>query len=195
MKKLYFILSLLFIGSLANAAIIPITVQASAFSPASVNAVCGDTIIWVWGQSGSHTTTSTTIPGCATAWNAPLSVTSFTFAITIPIGCAGTYNYKCTPHGFTGAIIATCTNAVNNPDNNYFSAAYPSPFSNKLVIEMQDADMISIYNMVGEKIKNITVQNGQTRAEINASDLRDGIYFYCILKEGAVIETRKIIKN
>jgi len=66
---------------------------------------------------------------------------------------------------------------------------------NKLTIEFSDVDLISIYNVVGENIKTIVVQNGQTKAEINAADFREGIYFYAILKEGVVIETRKIVKN
>ena len=193
MKKLYAILVLSLSVSIANAAIVAIQVLASSFSPSASTAQCNDTIVWVWGQSGSHTTTSTTIPSCATAWNNPISATSFTFAITVP--CAGTYNYKCTPHGFTGTITVTCPNGIAPVSNNYFSAAYPNPFSSKLTIEFLNADLISLYNMVGEKIKTITVQQGQSKAEINASDLREGIYFYCILKEGIVIETRKIVKN
>ena len=55
--------------------------------------------------------------------------------------------------------------------------------------------MIALYNVVGEKIRTITLQHGQTKAEINACDLREGIYFYAILKEGVVIGTRKIGKK
>ena len=193
MKKLYAILVLTFTMSLAKAAIIPIQVLASSFSPAAVNAACGDTVVWIWGQSGTHTTTSTTIPGCATAWNNPISITSFTFAITVP--CAGTYNYKCTPHGFTGAITVTCPNGVSDIDNNYASVAYPNPFAGKVTIEFSAADLISVYNVMGEKIKSVVVSHGQTKAEINTTDMRNGIYFYDIMKEGVVVETRKIVKN
>lgn len=193
MKKLYTIFVFIFAVSLANAAIIPITVQASSFSPAAVTAVCNDTILWIWGQAGTHTTTSTTIPGCATSWNAPISASSFTFAITVP--CTGTYNYVCTPHGFTGTITVTCASGVPAINNSALYSAYPNPFSSKIDIEVSDADMIALYNVVGEKIKTITLLNGQTKAEINASDLMEGIYFYCIMKEGVVIETKKIVKN
>ena len=193
MKKLYAILALSLSVSLANATIIPITVQASAFSPASANAVCNDTIIWIWGTSGSHTTTSTTIPGCATAWNNPIGITSVTFAITVP--CAGTYNYKCTPHGFTGAIVVTCNNAVPTINSTFLSAAYPNPFSSKVTIETPPADLISIYNMMGEKIRSVSLKSGQIKTEVDASNLSDGIYFYCIIKEGIVVETKKIVKN
>jgi len=121
MKKIYLIIGLLFILSLANAAPIIITVQVASFNPANTTAQCGDTIVWVWGNSGTHTTTSTTIPVCATSWNAPISATSFTFAITVP--CAGTYNYQCTPHLFTGTITVTCPNGISVASNDYFSSS------------------------------------------------------------------------
>ncbi len=79
--------------------------------------------------------------------------------------------------------------------NTYASTAYPVPFSNKLTIEFSGADVISFYNVLGEKLKSVPVLPGQTKAEINASDLQQGLYFYCILKEGIVIETRKVAKN
>jgi hypothetical protein len=49
--------------------------------------------------------------------------------------------------------------------------------------------------MVGEKIKIVNVQPAQVKTEISMAEFREGIYFYCILKEGVIIETRKIIKN
>ena len=192
MKKLYAFISFSLIVFISNATQWTVAVSSNAFTPAIVNAVCGDTIMWAW-SSGSHTTTSTTIPTCATAWNANINSTSLTYTIVVP--CAGTYNYKCTPHAFTGTLTVTCPSGVAPIVNNYFSVAYPTPFSSRLTIEFSNADLISLYNVIGEKIKTITVQQGQTKAEINSSDLKEGIYFYCILKEGVVIETRKIVKN
>lgn len=192
MKKLYTLISLFLIGLLGNATQWTVAVSNSQFTPATVNAVCGDTITWAW-ASGNHTTTSTTIPTCATAWNAPITSTSITYTLVVP--CAGTYNYKCNPHGFTGVINVTCASGVTNISNDFSSSAFPSPFMSKFTIEFSSADLISLYNMVGEKIKTINVVQGQNKIEVNAADLREGIYFYCIIKEGAVIETRKIVKN
>ena len=192
MKKLYAIFVLAFSVSFANAAIIPIQVLATSFSPATATAQCGDTVVWVL-QSGSHTTTSTTIPGCATAWNAPIAISSPTFAITVP--CAGTYNYKCTPHGFTGTIVVTCSNAVPSIDLNFVSTVYPNPFNTKITIEAPVADMITFYNMVGEKIKSVALKNGQTKIDVDVPELTQGIYFYSLLKEGVIVETRKLVKN
>ena len=79
-----------------------INVQNFSFSPASITDVqLGDTIRWVW-VSGSHTTTSTTIPAAATAWNSPISSTntSFEYKVVVP----GTFNYKCIPHSAMGMV-------------------------------------------------------------------------------------------
>jgi plastocyanin len=195
MKKIYLLLSFAFMATLANATIHVVQVQGSAFSPATVNALCNDTIIWGWAGSGSHTTTSTTIPGCATAWNAPISAGSFSFAITVP--CTGTYNYECTPHSFTGVInvTGTCSSGLNDMYKEDLSKAFPNPFTSKFTVETPDAEMIVIYNMVGEKIKTITVPKGQTKSEVNTTDLQKGMYFYSILREGLVVETKKLVKN
>jgi plastocyanin len=90
-----------------------ISVQNFSFSPASIpDVIVGDTVRWVW-VSGTHTTTSTTIPAAAATWDSPISSThtSYEYAVTT----AGTYNYKCTPHasmGMTGSFIASAPAAT-----------------------------------------------------------------------------------
>lgn len=80
-----------------------VTVNSSNFSPNSLNVNVGDTIMWVLG-SGNHTTTSTSVPSGAATWDSPINgtTTSFTYVVSV----IGTYNYKCTPHGFTGSFTA-----------------------------------------------------------------------------------------
>ena len=81
-----------------------VTVQNFSFSPASISDVqLGDTIRWVW-ASGTHTTTSTTIPAGAAIWNSPITstVTSFEYKVVV----AGTFNYKCTPHASMGMVAS-----------------------------------------------------------------------------------------
>ena len=193
MKKLYIILSFSCVSIIGNATIHTINVADFQFSPNSVNAVCGDTIEWVL-SSGHHTTTSATIPNCAAAWSSPINV--FIPTYNIVVACPGTYNYKSSVDvSMTGTIVVTGATGTTSINNNYFSTSYPNPFSSKLTIETFGADMISLYNAVGEKIKTILLQHGQTKMEIDMTDYTDGIYFYSILKEGIVIETRKVIRN
>ena len=79
------------------------------FTPEALNVTVGDTMHWIW-DSGTHTTTSLTIPHGAAAWNAPMdaSNTSFEYKVTVE----GTYNYDCTIHFTT--MIASFT-AANPP--------------------------------------------------------------------------------
>jgi plastocyanin len=81
-----------------------VTVQNFSFSPSSIsNVQLGDTIRWVW-ASGTHTTTSTTIPAGAAIWDNPItsSVTSYEYKVLV----AGTFNYKCTPHASMGMVAS-----------------------------------------------------------------------------------------
>ena len=202
-KKIYVLISFSLVSllgiSLANATIVTIqavgsTPSTEAFVPSTANAVCGDTIKWVL-VSGTHTTASTTIPNGAAAWSSPnITASGFTYVVTK----AGTYNYTC--HPATGghmpaSIVVTCTNGIPSIDPNYLSSVYPNPFCNKVTIETPDAEMIFIYNLVGEKVKSVMLNNKQTKTEIDVEELNKGFYFYSIIKEGEIIETRKIVKN
>jgi plastocyanin len=88
-----------------------VNVKNFSFSPVSFTINIGDTIRWVY-VSGTHTTTSLTIPAGAAAWDHPInsSSTSFTYVPTK----TGTYNYKCTFHfamGMQGDFTVVCPNA------------------------------------------------------------------------------------
>jgi plastocyanin len=77
------------------------------FNPSSLNVEVGDIVKWVWVQ-GSHTTTSSSIPGGATSWDEPITSGNPTFSYTVTV--VGVYNYVCTPHagmGQTGSFTAT----------------------------------------------------------------------------------------
>lgn len=197
MKKLYLLFAFLLFASFSKATKHAISVLSATFSPAAVSAVCNDTIIWTLANlTQTHTTTSVSVPAGAAGWGANLSsaATTYSLVLTVP----GTYSYVCTFHvtmGMAGSITVTCPSGVAPISNYYISSAYPVPFSSNLTIEFTEADLITIYNAVGDKIRTITLQHGQTKTEINSAELRNGIYFYCIVKEGVVVETRKIVKN
>ena len=197
MKKLYIIFAFVLLTSLSKATVHYIGALTTSFLPAATTAICNDTIVWaLTNLTETHTTTSTSVPAGAAGWGANLNSTSTSYTLTLTV--AGTYSYQCNFHasmGMKGTITVTCPNGVASVNNNYFSSAYPMPFSGKLTIEASNADMITFYNIFGEKIRTITWSPAQTKAEVNMADLTDGIYFYCILKEGVVLETRKIVKN
>jgi plastocyanin len=89
-----------------------VNVQNFSFSPSNLpNVAVGDTIRWVW-VSGTHTTTSSTIPGGAASWDEP--ITSSNQDYEYPVTVAGTYNYVCTPHAGMG-MVASFTATVLTP--------------------------------------------------------------------------------
>lgn len=65
------------------------------FSPATVNAKVGDTLFWIW-KSGTHTTTSLTIPVGAKSWDAPMTSAQRRFRYVVRK--KGVYNYDCSIH-------------------------------------------------------------------------------------------------
>lgn len=78
-----------------------------SFSPSGLSIPLGDTIRFQW-VSGSHTTTSTSVPGGGVAWNQ--NITSGSTVFTYKPAVTGTYNYRCTPHvamGMTGSFTVT----------------------------------------------------------------------------------------
>ncbi len=85
------------------------------FSPATVNAKIGDTILWIW-KSGTHTTTSLTIPQGAKAWDAQMNSSHKRFKYVVRK--KGTYNYDCTIHASTmiGKIKVTAALGLDNVD-------------------------------------------------------------------------------
>jgi len=66
------------------------------FTPSSLPSVSsGDTIRWEW-VSGTHTTTSTTIPAGAWTWDHPIDAVNTFYEYTALL--EGTYNYYCMHH-------------------------------------------------------------------------------------------------
>ena len=193
MKKLYTLLVLMVAFSQAHAALHIITVSDNQFTPATLNAECGDTVKWVW-ESGNHTTWSTSVPAGANSWVEYINSTDTTYSYQVSL--AGSYDYTCYFHlMMTGSIVVTCPNGLASQSDNFSSLVYPNPFENNLTIETPDATLISIYSLTGEKIKTIILTQGQKKIEINTRDMIPGMYLCSILKEGVLIGRRKLLKN
>jgi plastocyanin len=139
MKKFYFLTSILLCGFLFNANAKQITVTTTGslrFSPSNFTANVGDTIKFVYGGSSSHTTTSTTVPVGAPAWDAPLNVTNTSFLYVIRTG--GNYTFRCKPHASMGMVgsfnvpskVTFVTSGAVNNCNNSDSIVYQCTQSN-----------------------------------------------------------------
>lgn len=102
MKRCFqtFIAALLFVaaGLTANATTWTVTVQNFAFVNSPSTVTVGDTIVWMW-SSGSHTTTSTSVPTGAATWSSPIDASTPMFMYVVEV--AGNYDYHCIPHAGT----------------------------------------------------------------------------------------------
>jgi len=105
MKKI--ILPILFVFSfirMTSAVTINVDVADFAFTPSSFDAVVGDTIIWTL-SSGTHTTTSSSVPTGALTWDHQFTGIgdSFTYIVTVE----GIYEYHCSIHTTMKASFET----------------------------------------------------------------------------------------
>jgi hypothetical protein len=124
MKTKIFLLLLVFFNALiVKATIHEVHVADFHFDPVLFNALVGDSVKFIW-DNGDHTTTSSTIPTGAAAWDEPVNSSHTTFIYVITV--AGNYTYFCKKHGdqiasftATGTLPVQLTNLqVTNTKNN-----------------------------------------------------------------------------
>jgi plastocyanin len=201
MKLLFTLVSLMVVIGSANATVHTVTCQntPSHFLSVTVNAVIGDTIRWTY-VAGVHVVgpiSAADIPTGAAMWNGPIDASHLALEYVVTV--AGNYHYVChpnSPHGEDAYIVVATTTVVQQYNGlNNVSSVYPNPFSEKITIEASNADLIFIYNCLGEKIKSFTFKTGETKIEIDLSTLPKGLFFYSIIKNGMTIETKKIFKD
>ena len=188
------------IGISAQATVRVITCQngANHFLPVTVNAIVGDTIHWTW-VSGNHIVgpiLETDIPALADTWYAPIDniYNTFDYVVAYP----GTYYYVChplAPHGEDGFINVTLTTAVPEvlPVNS--TGLYPNPFTEQLTLETSGATQLDFHTLTGELVRSIAVASGPALLRTDLGTLPSGIYFVSILREGVVVETKRMVKQ
>jgi len=193
--KITFIMTIALVMLLLNVAkatIHTVTVANFAFSPSVLNINSGDTVKWVW-VSGTHTTTSTSVPAGATTWDNPMTSSSTQFEIQLTV--VGTYSYHCSMHPTTmlGTInVATAQGLTEIKSSTFSVNAYPVPFSTNLSISFTmpetGAINISIYDVTGQLVKVIADQNYEKGSQVIIWDgknesgvtVNNGLYFYMI---------------
>jgi len=172
------------------------TIPTDIFTPDTTFAVVGDTIIWVW-LDGLHTTESVTIPAGAASFNSLLdsATQSFTYVVTQP----GTYYYDCHAsfggHGMDGRIIVTGVASIGSTTGMGNTLAYPNPFIDEVVFDIDDADAVRVYNIVGQEVLSASSRGNATILKVDTRTLKSGMYFFSLIKNGQVVETKKLLKN
>ena len=147
MKKilllLSFLVSFIFVVP-ANSTTKDINVSDFSFSIVSFDAVVGDTVKWTL-VSGTHTTTSTSVPSGAATWDYSFTGVGDTFIYVIAV--EGVYEYHCSFHPTT--MIGS------------FSTAVPLPFSEEF--NFLANDNITMHGWVAHSAAGtnpITINNG-----------------------------------
>lgn len=79
-----------------------------------------------------------------------------------------------------------------------FSEAYPNPAINTVNVdytipESVNEATIAITNMLGSKVKEVTLSNHSGKVQIPVFDLINGIYFYSLMVDHQLILTRKFV--
>ncbi|MFI5141965.1 MAG: T9SS type A sorting domain-containing protein, partial [Bacteroidia bacterium] len=186
MKKIITTLAcLIFITQSLMATKYTIVTSGFTYSPATVNAMVGDTI------SLAASTTHPAVQVDQTNWNAntptPMAggwgtkSATFTFTITSP----GTIYYGCANHmasmGMKGQINATAAGIKQVSSTTTKAALYPNPVTNgEFTVKLDDNSTngkVALYNLEGKLLETYTLAAGI--AEIKTK-LPAGVYFYSV---------------
>ena len=158
-----------------------IQVGDSFFNPASLNAKVNDTIEWVFipGSMEIHTTTSTTIPPGAPAWDQLVNTANPTFRYVVLQ--PGIYNYVCTPHApmMSGVLNITTPTSIDNVANKPFRFS-PNPAQDFIEFSGNiHATEVSIFNLEGKQIKSWKLEH-HNNTKLDIHDLPNGLYILSV---------------
>jgi plastocyanin len=203
MKKLYtlFLLASVLIANSASAVVVTINQSGNTFSPNAITTVnVGDVIHFVW-SSGTHTTTSVSVPAGAASWDSPLSssVTSFDYTVTV----AGAYGYHCSFHAtMIGGFSATAANSIEPVANitSDFSVGIDNN-SHTLHVRIDNNSpskttmkMLDITGRDVAVLLETQLGMGEQVFHYDMADQVRGMYFIRMEQNGKVI-TRKVLMN
>jgi plastocyanin len=201
MKKIYslIIASSFSIASL-SAATITVAVgvnssggTASVFTPNAINANVGDVIQFVQGSTVSHNVTSTSVPaGAAPMSSGTMSTIGQMYNYTVTT--SGSYSFHCTFHSGMNGTMTVAGVGIQDPAVDLLTQVYPNPFKDKLIVKYNGIDKAEFYNVVGEKVKSVEMEQVEGKLEVDMETLPAGIYFFRTYKEGNIVGTRKIVK-
>ena len=184
----------------SNAAIFTVSVGHLLFTPSDFTVNTGDTILWTWTE-GSHTTTSTQIPGGAMGWDEAINDNSPVF-VYVPV-IAGSYNYVCSPHasmGMTGHFTVINTSGIT--ENLLEGATLNSALlgNDELLVKynLPSSSVVSVrlYNLIGNVVStfmsDVRMPAGAYEEKYALPSLRSGIYMLQLqTSEGAL--TKRIL--
>lgn len=172
------------------------------FSPNTLTTVVvGDVIRWEW-VTGSHTTTSVSVPGGADTWTNAINSTSTFFEYTVAV--AGTYTYKCNPHfgaGMQGDFqVSTATDVMMGLVYNSLVIA-PNPAAESITVSFRSdrsfTATVMIFDQKGslKKEEKVKVKSGDNSFSCAISRWPEGHYILNVLDGEKAIVAQKFIKE
>jgi plastocyanin len=200
MNKIYsvFVAFFIMLGVSAFATTHVITQESLTFNPNALSVEVGDIVQFQW-TSGSHTTTSITVPAGASSWDALLN--SGNPLVEYTVTTAGTYAYVCTPHaqmGMVGGFVAVLPNRVANLSSHAdmnVSVQDGGQLRVKLTGASSGFASIGLLDIMGRNVAMIHqggISSDDFTVRYDVSSLQRGIYFVRF-QEGAFVTTRKVL--
>ena len=195
--RIFCMVAFLTLNMLSFAATYTVSVNSTTFSPQNLAVEPGDVVIFQW-VAGTHPVMSDN--------NAfPLfNIASSTPTKTLVMNNAGTFGYHCMAHGgpgtgMFGTIVVRTVSGVKDFKNAATLSAFPNPTKGETTITLNHANgenyKIRISNAIGRVIKTIEVPRNITdsKVEVDLSNLPAGFYFYSLLANDKMIETKRLI--
>lgn len=199
------------ISGFASGHTVTITNSGFTFSPDNVTINLGDTIVFVL-ESGHDA-----LEVSEATWTAN-GITALPGGFAVPFGggsvvglSAGVHYFVCTVHaslGMKGRITVNESSGIaeNDPGYKKFSI-YPNPTNGKFMLQFNGPDgtvgswkqndpeaVIQVYNILGEKVADLTDLASNSSSEVDLSSIPNGIYFIR-LKDSKSTYTQKLIKR
>jgi plastocyanin len=162
-----------------------VTVKNFSFTPYNLTHVkAHDTIQWVW-ESGSHSTTSFSIPATAEPWDFSINqdTTSFMYVPTEN----GTYFYRSTPdslEGMNGQFTVYGASGADEPVAGIGFSLFPVPFHDQVRLSLPAEShrplTLDVFNQQGEKVLSIILGGKGASREfvIETPLLPAGVYLF-----------------
>ena len=79
----------------------------------------------------------------------------------------------------------------------HFGQAYPNPASSVVnfdyTVNASDKASVSVYNLLGQEVRNQQVNSLQGRLSVSVADLNEGIYFCKLFVNGCAVKTEKFV--
>lgn len=195
--RIFCIVALLASNLLSFAATYTVSVNSTTFVPQNLTVNPGDQVIFQW-VAGSHPVMSdnNVFP--------MFDINSGSQTKTMVMNTAGTFGYHCMAHGSPGSgmfgtIVVRTVSGVKEFKNAATLSAFPNPTKGETTITLNHANgenyKIRISNAIGRVVKTVEIPKNapDSKIEVDMGNLPAGFYFYSLLANDKMIETKRLI--